>query len=232
MLLCKETCKLLVRLEDGLARYTALHLSPSSHTTGASGPVSSPSVLHQCPPPVSSPPVSSPRAQLEAIRPHTERLAGLETSGRVKGVILTLRWSQHSPASCLAPVPPGLAPAFLLFLLLLLPSGVAPVPPGLTLILPGIAPVSHAIAPVPLSYALVPYGLAPVPSGIVTLTFGLTPVPLGLATVSLVLLKCLLVLLLFLFFLLLIRLVMLLFFHVPVYPCLDPVLPGFLLFLL
>lgn len=50
VLLCKETCKLLVRLEDGLAR-----------------------------------------AQLEAIRPHTERLAGLETSGRVKGVILTLR---------------------------------------------------------------------------------------------------------------------------------------------
>jgi len=50
VMLCNTTKKLLVRLEDGLAR-----------------------------------------AQLEAIRPNTARFPGLESSGRVAGVILTLR---------------------------------------------------------------------------------------------------------------------------------------------
>ena len=56
VLLSRETRKLVVRLEDGLAR-----------------------------------------AQLEAIRPRTDRLQALESSGRVAGVILTLRGRAGEP---------------------------------------------------------------------------------------------------------------------------------------
>ena len=40
--------------------------------------------------------VFHPRAQLEAIRPNSERLLALESSGRVAGVIVTLRLAQCS----------------------------------------------------------------------------------------------------------------------------------------
>ena len=89
VLLNRETRKLLVRLEDGLARldhHLCLEMSPQNNASQPNYCKSTTifiTILRSY--------MITIRAQLEAIRPNSDRLLASDTSGRVAGVILTLR---------------------------------------------------------------------------------------------------------------------------------------------
>ena len=89
VLLNRETRKLLVRLEDGLARleqiYKAIIIICISLSSWSS------SIDHHQLFIIIIIIIIMIRAQLEAIRPNSERLLASDNSGKVAGVILTLR---------------------------------------------------------------------------------------------------------------------------------------------